>query len=578
MVKRMIVVLAGVLMILASQASAQSGQLVVEPDRTRLYEGEVLTLTVKGSMKLEVNLSNLFDFDLSQLPAPDIGKVEPDFEILAQNQRYSIRTINNEMVGEITWTYQLAPTRTGTLTIPALSFKGAQSEPIDIDVVSGSPPGQPAASRDSFIELSADKAEVYVQEQLTLTVKLFFTGNLIRGELSEPEHPDAIIEPLGKQREYARFRDGVRYRVVERRYAVFPQKAGDLTLPPIRFEGQARDAAGKLTFLRDREEFYTVPVKPVPASFTGDTWLPASDLTLADSGLPDALAVATGDDLTRKLVLQAQGLPSEALPPIPTDTPEGLRAYPDQPERATSVTPEGLHATLTQTVALVPIQAGELTLPEIRIPWWDTDTDSQKVAVLPARTLTVTGNAGANAVSAEAPAPSAPAGHADGSSSSGPTDGAAAGFWPWLSLALAVAWFGTLIAWRWHLRRLRPKAEHRDVGDNEQEAALYEALVLAARKGSPSTPHLLTRWVRARHPDQRLRTLSDVLGFLDNETLNREIEALQRSHFATPSEQSGNDSGDRQVLLRTLDALRRQRPTRDQAETLPPLYPDGLSA
>ena len=41
---------------------------------------------------------------------------------------------------------------------------------------------------------SADKDEVYVQEQLILTVRLFFRGNLIRGELSEPTHPHVIIE------------------------------------------------------------------------------------------------------------------------------------------------------------------------------------------------------------------------------------------------------------------------------------------------------------------------------------------------------------------------------------------------
>ena len=62
---------------LPAQAQTQSQQLTVEPDRTRLYEGEVLTLTVKGSMEIDINLGNLFDFDMSNLPKPDIEKVEP---------------------------------------------------------------------------------------------------------------------------------------------------------------------------------------------------------------------------------------------------------------------------------------------------------------------------------------------------------------------------------------------------------------------------------------------------------------------------------------------------------------------
>ncbi|ADP98039.1 BatD family protein [Marinobacter adhaerens] len=366
-----------------AQPHTQARQLTVEPDRTRLYEGEVLTLTVKGSMEIDINLGNLFDFDMSSLPKPDIEKVEPDFEILAQNQQYSIRTVNSQMVGEITWTYQLAPKTTGELTIPALTFKDAVSEPVTVEVVDGSPPDQAAPGRDSFIELSADKDEVYVQEQLILTVRLFFRGNLIRGELSEPTHPHVIIESLGRQQEFSRYRDGVRYRVVERRYAIFPQRPGTLKLPPVRFEGQARDASGSLRFLRDSEELFEVPVKDVPAQFSGDTWLPATGLSLEESGLPPSLEVATGENITREIRLTAAGLPGEALPPLPDTVPDGLRSYPEEPERQTETTPAGLTSSLKQSVALVPVEAGQMTLPAIRIYWWDTEADRERVAVIP---------------------------------------------------------------------------------------------------------------------------------------------------------------------------------------------------
>jgi len=307
---------------------------------------------VRGSMEIDLNLSNLFNFDLSDLPSPDIEKVEPDFEILARNQRYSVQTVNGDMTGEITWTYQLAPTRTGKLTIPELTFKDATSEPVEIDVVTGTAPSQEAGARDSFIELSADKAEVYVQEQLVLTIQLFFSGNLIRGELSEPEHPDAIIESLGKQREFTRYRDGVRYRVVERRYAIFPQQPGQLSLAPIRFEGQARDANGQLKFLRDQQQLYDVPVKPVPDAYPADQpWLPARSLALAEDGLPPAGELNAGANLTRKITLHADGLPAEALPPLPQETPAAIRSYPESPLRNTETTVDGLRSTLQQEAA-----------------------------------------------------------------------------------------------------------------------------------------------------------------------------------------------------------------------------------
>jgi hypothetical protein len=555
-----------------TQAQTPSQQLTVEPDRTRLYEGEVLTLTVKGSMEIDINLGNLFDFDMSNLPKPDIEKVEPDFEILAQNQQYSIRTVNSRMVGEITWTYQLAPKTTGKLTIPALTFKGAASEPVTVDVVDGSPPDQAAPGRDSFIELSADKDEVYVQEQLILTVRLFFRGNLIRGELSEPTHPHVIIESLGRQQEFSRYRDGVRYRVVERRYALFPQRAGTLKLPPVRFEGQARDASGSLRFLRDSEELFEVPVKDVPAQFSGKTWLPATGVALEESGLPPSLDVTTGENITREITLTAAGLPAEALPPLPDAVPDGLRSYPEEPERQTQTTPAGLTSSLNQSVALVPVEAGQMTLPAIRIYWWDTEADRERVAVIPEKTLTVRDP---NAVAAAAP-PQSDQGSSerepDAAITEPPVEPASdeTGLWQWLSLLLGILWAGTLLAWWWSGKSRKVT---RVPADNQDEDAAFDRLIKAARDGAAMTPELVVEWANLHSPGHGFHSASDVVDHFGDETLATELRRLQARLFAPRHE---DDTWDGQPLARALEQIRKRRTDKTMAD-LPPLYPQGLS-
>lgn len=553
-------------------AQAQSQQLTVEPDRTRLYEGEVLTLTVKGSMEIDINLGNLFDFDMSSLPKPDIEKVEPDFEILAQNQQYSIRTVNSQMVGEITWTYQLAPRSTGELTIPSLTFKEAVSAPVTIEVVDGSPPDQASPGRDSFIELSADKDEVYVQEQLILTVRLFFRGNLIRGELSEPTHPHVIIESLGRQQEFSRYRDGVRYRVVERRYAIFPQRAGTLKLPAIRFEGQARDASGNLRFLRDSEELFEVPVKDVPAQFSGETWLPATGVALEESGLPPSLEVATGENMTREIKLTAAGLPGEALPPLPDAVPDGLRSYPEEPERQTETTPAGLTSSLTQSVALVPVEPGQMTLPAISIVWWDTEADQERVATIPQKTLTVKDPSTAAAT----PSPQNDQGNAGPEPDVSSTESAASPasdrtrLWQWLALLLGMLWAGTLMAWWWSgkTRKSTPAQT-----DNRDEDAAFDRLIRAARDGAAVTPELVVEWANLHVPGHGFRSASDVVNHFDDETLAAELRRLQARLFAPGHE---NDSWDGRPLARALEQVRRHRRMETSAD-LPPLYPKGLS-
>jgi hypothetical protein len=553
------------------QTQAQTQQLTVEPDRTRLYEGEVLTLTVKGSMEIDINLGNLFDFDMSSLPKPDIEKVEPDFEILAQNQQYSIRTVNSQMVGEITWTYQLAPKTTGELTIPALTFKKAVSDPVTVEVVDGSPPDQATPGRDSFIELSADKDEVYVQEQLILTVRLFFRGNLIRGELSEPTHPHVIIESLGRQQEFSRYRNGVRYRVVERRYALFPQRPGTLKLPPIRFEGQARDTSGSLRFLRDSEELFEVPVKDVPAQFSGATWLPATGVALEETGLPPSLEVTTGENITREIKLTAAGLPGEALPPLPDAVPDGLRSYPEEPERQTETTPAGLTSSLNQSVALVPVEAGQMTLPAIRIVWWDTEAERERVATIPEKTLTVKDP---NAVATTSPqsdqGKSEP--EPDAATSEPPVSPASdeAGLWQWLVLLLGILWAGTLAAWWWSGKGRKANPAQTD---NWDEDTAFDRLIKAAREGTAVTPELVVEWANLHSPGHSFRSASDVVDHLGDETLTTELRRLQARLFAPGHE---NDTWDGRPLAGALEQIRKRRPSQIDAD-LPPLYPKGLS-
>ncbi|TNE73584.1 MAG: protein BatD, partial [Gammaproteobacteria bacterium] len=430
-------------------------------------------------------------------------------------------------------------------------------------------------------ELSADKAEVYVQEQLTLTVRLFFNGNLIRGDLSEPEHPNAIIEPLGKQQEFSRYRDGVRYRVVERRYALFPQKPGTLTLSPIKFEGQARDADGKLVFLRDSEQLYDVPVKDIPASFTGDTWLPASQLSLTESGLPPTMNVETGENLTRELVLEAEGLPSEALPPLPDEVPDGIRSYPEQPERTTIKTPEGLTSTLAQTTALVPIEPGAMELPEIRIPWWDTKTDSQKFAIVEAKTLRVGGSVPAKAE--DPPAAASPVRDQSATAEAQPVatdsaDGSDRSPWQWLAILFCTLWLITLAAW-WMARK-RAANTQRKVGHEQEdgrESVAFEALIDAARKGSPTAPVLLVRWMNLRFTGHHFQSATDAVRFAQNPELKAEFEKLQ-SHLFSGQNMPSNWDG--KGLARALQELRNrhQRGAGKAGAKLPPLYPQNLTA
>ncbi len=565
----------------AAPAHASEG-LTAEANRTELYAGDTLTLTVKANIKLEFNFESLFDPGAPQLPMPDVDKLAADFDILAQNQKYSIRTINSDMHGEITWVFQLAPKRTGTLTIPSLAYDGQVSAPVEITVREGTAPQPEGVIKDAFIELATDKEQVYVQEQLVITLKLYFTGSLLRGELSEPEHPTALIEPLGNQREYREFRDNREYRVVERRYAVFPQEPGAMTFAPFRFEGQTRDANGAIKYLRDSAQLFTITVDAPPASFSGDTWLPASHLTLSEADIPAQLTMNTGDSLTRTLTVTARGLTSEALPPLPDTLPDNLRSYPDAPERQTDVLASGLEGRLTQSAALVAVSPGEVSLPEIRIPWWDTTTDTEKVAVLPAHTVTIRGTAAGPQPASPLPASMEPAVEPDTPATTPSFPQIAndsSHFWAWLSLAFAIAWAITLILWLRGRGNAPKQPPTRTVSNREREA--FENLLQAARRGKANTPSLLLAWANLNRPEKPYRNVGSLLREAGDDGLTQELEKLQRHYFGRQDDHQ-QDRWQGEALVAALKRLRLQEPGHsrdDQSElTLPPLYPQELAS
>jgi hypothetical protein len=439
--------------------------------------------------------------------------------------------------------------------------------------------------RKVFIELSTDKAELYVQEQLVLTVQLYLSNQRIGGELSEPVSNNAVIESLGPQQEYSRVRGNQRYRMIERRYAVYPQTPGQLSLAPLEFEGNFRGANGRLQILRSSEQLFDLPVKDIPPQFSGSVWLPATELTLEESGLPNDNRVTSGDNLTRQLTLRADGLPDATLPPFPAQTAPGLRTYPEPPKRATDISADGLTSTLQQASALVPVQAGELRLPEVRIPWWDTASDSEKVAIIPERVLVVAPGAGIDtqaqastvvAIDENLNNSASDADRESDTSSQNATGGGA--FWPWLALFMAVGW-GITAGFFWRARHSRypaNKATKSNAGVDDSK--LYRELLAAAGNNNPDTPRLLLRWMNLQYPDKKFQSWRQVAEFCHLPPLTDALAELEQRRYGTGQPLEDKASNNPAQLQQAILKLGR-RPASPAANTgLSPLYPPAIDA
>ncbi|QOL24438.1 protein BatD [Thalassotalea sp. LPB0316] len=368
-------------------------------DRNPVFKGE--------SFILEVVADDEVDSD-----ALDTSALLTDFIVGRTSVSSQTSMINFKTSRSTRWSTVLIAKRTGEFVIPALKIEDKYTQPITIKVHS---PQDSSASnnRDLFITNEISNTELYVQQNITLTVKLHFAANLKRGSLSEPQLENAIIKQIGQDQESDAIINGRRFRVIERTYTISPQESGNFTLKSPLFSGeiQLQTSGGRSSFFSFGEtksvsvigEDINLAVKPIPEGVYG-AWLPAELLTVHDEWQPDPQAFVVGEPITRTITITAAGLSQEQLPIIELAEIADLKLYPDQANLHTSLKQSRLVSQKVQSFAVVASKPGEYTIPAFEIPWWNTVTNRQEVAKIASQTITVKPNPNASASLPAAPA------------------------------------------------------------------------------------------------------------------------------------------------------------------------------
>jgi hypothetical protein len=454
----------------------------------------------RNPASLNESFTVIFSADEEPDDDPDFSPLEQDFDILGQSQSNQVSIVNGRVSRSIQWQLTVMARRAGTLAIPPVAFGRDRSRPFSVTVTLGAAPAAGTGGEDLLLEVEAAPQNPYVQAQVIYTVRVLSRNRLGGGQLDPPRVGDALVEKLGEDRQYFTARNGVQYQVTERRYALFPQKSGHLTIEPLRLE--ARTTPGQPFFglfnqgrrtQRVVSEPVELEVRPVPKEFAGRHWLPATGLVLEDSWAKGVPQTASGEPVTRTLTLRARGATVGVLPELGLALPAGsgntIKQYPDQPLLNEDPRGDGLAAVRQEKTALIVSQPGTYRLPAVEIPWWNTETDRPETARLPERILTVLPSAhGLRPETPAAPAPAAEPGRtpeplpaAPGAGESRPSE-----LWFWLTLAGFAGWAATAVAW-WASRRPRPgplsgpaRAEPAPAG-----RALAEAVLRACRANDP---------------------------------------------------------------------------------------------
>jgi hypothetical protein len=336
----------------------------------------------------------------------DLSALETDFRLSSTNVSQSTRSINFNTTKTTTWVTQLFPRSTGKFTIPSITVDGKSTKPIELIVMPvGS--GQGSAPRDFFLTAEVDMSEVYLQQQIKYTTKLFMRRNIQRGSILAPELENAIIKQVGEDKEYEDIQNGVRYRVIERVFAIIPQQSGAFTIGGAVFQGSAAsNTSQSFGFISRSKPINRVSpnialtVLPIPDNYS-DHWLPSEFVEISEEWQQKPEEFVVGEPITRTITITAAGLVEEQLPDITSMYPPDFKLYPDQAKTITVERAGVLFAQKTQSTAIIPNKAGTFVIGETKVPWFNVVTKQTEYAVLPARSVKVRQADGAKAEEAQ---------------------------------------------------------------------------------------------------------------------------------------------------------------------------------
>lgn len=599
-------------MLLLAAASSVWAAVSARLDRNSVALGQPLTLTIQSDGK-------------SADTQPDLAPLRKDFDVLGTSKSSEIRIVNFHRSDSVRWTIQLLPRHAGNVEVPPLAVGAEQTAALTLAV--GQPATAPgttagasgdASSASAFIETDAAAAgkPVYVQQQVPYTVRLFVDGSVRSGDLLAPTSPDAVIEQLGDEQRSTTTLKGHDYTVIERHYAISPEKSGTLTIEPATFRGQAVAPAAQADdpgddmmaemlrntpfannpIFRNRMlggfagaalrpvgasgQPLTLDVRPRPAA-AQDQWLPAERIVLHDSWADAAPAFKAGEPVTRTLTIEAKGLAASQIPPLKLSQPANAHIYPDAPVNQSRTDGRAIYGTSKQTVTYIPTAAGALDVAPVDLAWWDTNDNVQRHAELPARSFHVEPGAAA-AGTTPAPVAGAATSAAPGAARTPVPPEAAPAPWQvratdalrshWQALAsLAVILLAGALGW-WLLRRrtLPDATPHALAAAAPRERASRRALERACRAGdSHSAARALLDMARAEWPARPPRGLGELAERL--EAGAAEVRALDRSLYGGAA-----SAWDGTALWRALgNGLRPQRTsaTGGAHDDLAPLYP-----
>ncbi len=365
------------------------------------------------------------------LRVPEIN----NFEILAgpfESRSSTYQIVNGKTTSSvsITYTYTLLASKTGSYSIaPASIIVGGDkytSNSINIKVL---PPDDPSVAKqnqqtqssagtkaisdeDVFIRTSLSKTEIYEQEAVLLTYKLYTLVDVV--SVNNKKMPDFqgflkndIEQSQNKQFSYENYNGRNYGTVVLYQVLLYPQRSGEITIDKANFEAVIRvqNRAAIRSIFDDFFDSYSnvsrtilapsarVNVKTLPqgkpATFSGTV----GNFTLSSS--ISSQKVSANDAITLKIVISGSGNMKLIKNPD-IKFPDAFDVYDPKVVNNFKTTANGISGTKTIEYTVIPRHQGKFIIPATEFSYFDIQNKAYKSLRTPDYTIDVLKGSGSD--------------------------------------------------------------------------------------------------------------------------------------------------------------------------------------
>lgn len=545
--------------------NAQVNEVTASVDRNSILLDESMRLTIIATGN-------------TTRDAADFSALQNNFRVSVPSFSQSTQIINGNMTRTVSWAVTLYPKQAGTFNIPAFTVEGKQTKAFAVSVlpVSAANQNQP---RQFFATAELNNTTIYLQQQLLYTVKVYLARDIQRGQITIPELEGALIEQIGEDEDYQEIIDGVRYRIIERNYAIIPQSSGKFTIKGPIFEAEVltnsrRSFAnfGRTTSISRRAPDLDIEVRPMPNNYQY-TWLPSALVDVTEQWQTNGEELTVGEPITRSITLTVLGLTKEQLPTIDLPYHPSFKVYPEQPNLTTSERNDTLIAQGVFNSAIIPEQTGSFVLPEVRIPWFNVNTGQTEFAVVPARTVEVLAKPSNAQTAIETNDAQSSTQNPAGSENIAPPTLSPSSPLTWLSYVLIASNVFTLLAFYvyWLMNKNRhkqtPSVKATTTSTTSENDAFVKLKHALEQGNSQAVPALLENWLKRLHKQQFYSVSANLANDHQSDALD------QYNGFLATQYSDSHDKFDFTRFIKSLEAHREAMRNTKDSPVLNELYP-----